>query len=285
MVSILLSTRSGVGVHPDTVTYVEAAQNLLNGVGLRVLSDDGEFTVLTHFPPLYSIVLALFGLIGWDPLSGARWMNSFLFAANGLITGLLVRRYNQSNLIFFSTLFLFATSVDMLSIHAMTYSEPLFIFLCLMGTSFFLRYLDTQRSKPLVISSGCFALALLSRYAGIFLLMLGALSIWMMDSEQKARKLKDSLIFTAIYSFPIGLWIARNLVVYKHATDRELSFHPLTIGHIKSGLSTVSLWLFPSMIPGPVRVGMTMVVLVGLFLLGVDRRFGHKLEWYADQRR
>jgi hypothetical protein len=52
MVSILLSTRSGVGVHPDTVTYVEAAQNLLNGVGLRVLSDDGEFTVLTHFPPL-----------------------------------------------------------------------------------------------------------------------------------------------------------------------------------------------------------------------------------------
>src|SRR6187455_890822 len=50
--------RDGVGVSPDSSEYVMGARNLLAGKGVGAIDADGEFHPLTHFPPLYMLLLA-----------------------------------------------------------------------------------------------------------------------------------------------------------------------------------------------------------------------------------
>ena len=88
--ALLFSTRWGVGLGPDSVVYIASARNLLSGKGLSVSSYPWEFSPMTHYPTLFSAELAGLGLIGIDPLDGARWFNALIFRAKIPLLGLVV---------------------------------------------------------------------------------------------------------------------------------------------------------------------------------------------------
>ena len=88
--ALLFSTRWGIGLSPDSVVYIASARNLLSGYGLSVSFTTGEFLPLTHYPPLFSAGLAGLGLVGIDPLDGARWFNAMIFRAKIPLLGLVV---------------------------------------------------------------------------------------------------------------------------------------------------------------------------------------------------
>ena len=56
--AILLATRPGIGVTPDSTVYIDAARNLAAGHGLTAFAADGQSRPLTHYPPLYPSMLA-----------------------------------------------------------------------------------------------------------------------------------------------------------------------------------------------------------------------------------
>ncbi|MCZ7551666.1 MAG: hypothetical protein B6D39_04155 [Anaerolineae bacterium UTCFX2] len=60
-------TPFGSGVSPDSVTYIEGAKSLLSGQGY---SRDGS--PITHFPPLYSLFLAIVGIFKNDLVQASR---------------------------------------------------------------------------------------------------------------------------------------------------------------------------------------------------------------------
>jgi len=127
--TLLFSTRWGIGLSPDSVVYIASARNLLSGKGLSVSSYTGKFSPMTHYPPLFSAGLAGLGLIGIDPLDGARWLNALVFAANIILLGLVVYSYTRSFLYSVASSFLMMVSLPVVQIHLVAWSEPLFIWI------------------------------------------------------------------------------------------------------------------------------------------------------------
>ena len=86
------ATRHGVGITPDSVVYLEAAQNLAAGRGLATADDGAELRPLTRFPPGYPVAIALVASLGPAFLDAARWLALALLGANVVLVALLIAR-------------------------------------------------------------------------------------------------------------------------------------------------------------------------------------------------
>ena len=91
IVLILKTMPQGLGLSDDSIAYIAGARSMLAGEGYREawLASDQP---VTHFPPAFSSLLALVGLLGIDPLHGARWVNALLFGLNAALLGILAWR-------------------------------------------------------------------------------------------------------------------------------------------------------------------------------------------------
>ncbi len=72
---VWVNTPFGMGMWPDSVFYVMGARNILSGHGFTQFSGTEVLRPITHYPPLYSYVLAMIGLTGIDAIRAARLLN------------------------------------------------------------------------------------------------------------------------------------------------------------------------------------------------------------------
>jgi hypothetical protein len=270
IVSLLFATTWGIGISPDSNTYISVARNLLDGHGLTQTSANGTIVPMTHYPPLYPMLLAMIGIFGIDLLDGARYLNAFLFGANIIIVGLVISRSLRGSVwtsIFGS--FLVLTSGVMITIHSMAWTEPLFVFFGLLGLFLLALYIENPKPLLLITCSGAISLAFLARYPGAALVATGIVAIFFMSRKTCYGRIGDSVIFVAISSIPMALWIIRNSYIADSATNREIVFHAITFAHITSALSTFSRWLLPSAVPDIIRTILFIMLAVGLLGLNV----------------
>jgi hypothetical protein len=247
IVGVLFATQRGVGTSEDSLIYIGAARSLLSGYGLSYQSDFGVRIPLDDFPPLFPITVAAIGLFGVDPLVAARWGNSLLFGANILLVGFVIERYARKPTwmpVFGSLLML--TSVDMLYIHSMAWSEPTFIFFALLGMLLLEEYFEHRRWRVLVAASGAMALAFFTRYVGVVLVATGIVGIMLRTRESWLRKTTEGAVFALVSCSLIGLWSIRNLLVIGHMTDRTMAIHPITADQITPALETFRRWVLPT---------------------------------------
>jgi len=86
-VMLFTTTPLGLGLGNDSVAYIAGARSLLAGNGYsRIWLYDQK--PITHFPPFFSLVLAIIGFTGIDPLTGANGLVIFLYALNTILVGL-----------------------------------------------------------------------------------------------------------------------------------------------------------------------------------------------------
>src|SRR5262249_28604412 len=153
------ATSQSVGLSPDSASYIGAALSLLSGKGFMVpryagLPGNGEWAPLVWFPPLFPAILAIPGIVGIDPLVGARWVNAFFFGANIIAVGGILRV--MSSAFYWPAIlgsFLVLTSTEMYENHAMAWSEPAFIFFTLLGFAALALYLESCRRAFLVVAA------------------------------------------------------------------------------------------------------------------------------------
>src|SRR6185503_10637331 len=175
---LLRATPGALGLSADSIVYIAGAGSMLAGDGYREawLASNGP---VTHFPPGFSSVLAFFGLFGLDPLRGARLVNALLFGLNVGMLGVLAWRMTPSLTAGLVLAALFVSNGEMLQVHAVAMSEPLFIFLCLISFWNFDLYFEFPPSSLgrgivgewwWLVACGTFTgMAYLTRYAGLAL--------------------------------------------------------------------------------------------------------------------
>jgi len=249
-------TRPGIGVSPDSIVYMAAAQSITEGHGITMPAANGQDVPLTHFPPGYPLALAFTAFFfAHHFLLAAKALNILLFGANtALVAGWVYRRTRRLSLAAFS-LVISIFALDFLRIYSMAWSEPLFLFLTFGGLLFLDFYIEVPsplvgEGKGLLLLAALFsAAAVLTRYAGIAGICAGLLAVFFCQKKRLRQKLKESTLFGFVAGLPIALWLWRNFLLTHDATTRKFVFHPV-LGQIRlAAQSTLSLWLFQGQLP------------------------------------
>jgi hypothetical protein len=253
MIVLFISTSQwGIGMSKDSTCYISGARQLLKGNGYYF---DQTTKPITQWPPLFSLSLAAIGLLRVDPVDGARILNTLLFGANVLVIGMILKGVAGSMKTAFIGFWLALSSYVMLYIHSMAWSEPLYIFLTLLGFTFLFHYLRQGKVRFLFYSSIFIAFAWLTRYAGISSVVAGSLMILLLGQKKFFGRLKDGALFTALSSFPMGLWLLRNHFVARSLTHRSIQFHAEYMKFFRSALKIMSFWVLPEQFSEEWRYG------------------------------
>ncbi len=243
--AIVLCTGRGLMVNVDSAIYMGAARSLSAGQGYRMEVFAGESKPLTRFPPLTSVVLAAPAALGLDLLTAGRWLDALLLAGSAMLVGWLVYRHTGERALAVLGAALAATGSPMIAMHTALLSEPLFVFLVLLGILLLDGHLRGPRTSLLLGSAAAFALALLTRWPAAPFIGAGGLVILLWGRGKVARRLWEAVLFGVVAALPTALWTVRNMTVGGSVAERRFVFHPLTAGRLNQGLTTVASWVMP----------------------------------------
>jgi len=250
---ILRTTPDGLGLSDDSIAYIAGARSMLAGHGYREawLASNGP---VTHFPPGFSSVLAFFGWFGLDPLRGTRFVNAILFGLNTGLLGVLAWRMTPSLTAGLVLAALFVSSGEMLQVHTVAMSEPLFIFLALLSFWMFDLYFEFPPSSVgrgiagewwWLLACGAFTgMAYLTRYAGLALAATFIVTICILRTSWRKRFTSIGIFLAGFLPWVLG-WAIRNRLVAENATNRTFAWHPITAENLNIGRYEVSLFLIP----------------------------------------
>jgi len=245
LILVLWSTPHGVGLRPDSFDYLSAAENFARGDGLGRWTGSGEFRPLTHFPPLYPMMIGMLRLAGMDILAAARLGNAVLFGALIVLAWVAVRLMSGSATLALLASIIVATSDVLIYRYSMALSEPLFLVLALGGSIALAQFLRRGSLPSLAVSSILFALASLTRYMGLTFLLAGWILILIQPRAARRQKLGASLAYLSVALLPLVWWWLRNLALTGNPVDRALAFHFPTSSNLKMLAISVFSWLFP----------------------------------------
>jgi hypothetical protein len=238
------ATPYGLGLRTDSSQYINGARNLLAGDGYTRTSGGGELKPITHFPPMFSGLIAFVGLSGLEALRAARLLVILLYGGGAVLIGWLAYRLTKIPLIALAGAFLFAVSGTFLNVYAWVMSEPLFVFLWL--AVFICLDLYWQHRKPwlLVLMGALCGVAYLTRYVGVLLFIACAAALFLAEGTWKQR-LRSLGIMAATFLVPVLAWSIRNIIRIGSPTNRRLAFHPIGYDKIQEGLNSFWNWLLP----------------------------------------
>jgi hypothetical protein len=237
-----IGTSAGVGLPPDAATYVPAAYNLRHGQGYTLTTPEGGASPVTHFPPLYSAVLAL---LGPDPLDRVRPLHGAILVGNVVLVAWLLARAAPGS--FWLPLLgatAMALSPVLLELHAAAVSEPLWLILTFASLGLLAEHLAQPRRGALVGAAALAGLAFLVRYAGVALLGTGALLLIAREAPAR-RRAAEVMGFLFLASLPMAAWMLHNVLTTGAPTDRALVFHPLGAKKLLQMLDTFARWFMP----------------------------------------
>lgn len=241
---ILKSTPEGLGLSDDSIGYIAGARSMLAGHGYRAAWLASNRPV-THFPPGFPAVLTFIGLFGLDPLRGSRFVNALLFGLNTGLLGILGWRMTKSLPVGLILAALFVTNSQLLQVHAVAMSEPLFIFLSLLAFWMFDLYFERhQHWLWLVLTADFVGAAYLTRYAGLALMLTLLAALFVLQDSWRKRFISSGIFIAGFLPWAL-IWAVRNKLVGGTAANRDLIWHPITSENIKIGLSTVAEFFVP----------------------------------------
>jgi hypothetical protein len=267
---LLHSSPWGLGLSPDSVVYIGAARSLVAGRGFSLPAESALFSPITHYPPLYSSLLAVTGIVGADPLAGAVWLNVAIFSLNIYFSGfLLLAALGSWQLALLGSLFTL-TAFPLVQAHTMAWSEALFIMLEVLSILLLLRYLEKPRRRNLLLASALAGLSVLCRNAGFALVASGLIGILFLGARERRNKLTNALVFAGMAVLPAAFWAGRNWHVSGNAFNRSVSFHPTGLDKIFDIPDVLAGWFSFSLQTFNAGVLLWLGLMMTGFLLSYD---------------
>lgn len=278
-VVLVAISRYGPAITPDSVNYIAAARHVLAGEGF--LRYDGELYL--RWAPLTASVLAFLGLTGISLV----WLGGIMNACTlGLIVGVsgiwLLKSLRSSVLAIIGTLCI-AVFGPLLHVSMYVWSEPLFILFVILSLWQTERFLASRKIKFLILGAVLAALACLTRYIGITLVVTGLILLFFTLDASFRKRIRACIIFGSISTFPMILWLIRNqlaagcLTGWRSASTtsflENVSLSGEVLSHMVLPVRVVALgggaWWFA----GVVILSLGMVAIVGY------RRYQRRQIW------
>ena len=258
---LVATARYGTGLSADSVTYLAAAQNI--GAGRGYINFDGG--PVLAFPPLFSTLIAFLSLGFLDLAGVARFINALCFGVVVFLAADWLLRHLRSR----SLALLGATSVllsaALIGISTYAWSEPLFVVLLMLMFLQIERAGSTDAVVPWVLAGLFASLAILDRYAGITVVLVGAILLAAKRTNSIASRVRRLFLFLSIALLPISLWFYRNYQISSTITGYRAESGRTFLQSGYDLINVLSLWFLPA--SGPLLYRITLlIVLMSLFV-------------------
>jgi hypothetical protein len=204
---LLLTQHSGLGISPDSIYYMSAADSFLAGKGFYQF-DDQPFVMFPVFYPFFLSIIKL--IFGNQFLSVIPYVNALLFGLLIYITGMILGKMNIPKWIKWVVLIILTTSASLLEVYTMLWSETLFIVEVLLFIWTIEKYISTYSIKHLIWMSIIAAIATDTRLAGVSIIATGGFLIVTNHNLDWIKKCKHACIFCFIASSLFAINLIRN---------------------------------------------------------------------------
>ena len=260
---LIVTAPHGPGISPDSVCYIVGSKSLLAGNGYL----NEAMQPSTYFPPLFPSLLALLGLAGIEPATAARYLNALAFGGTIFLSANFLRGLWGPGISVLGAMVMLV-SVPLPGVSRMVWTEPLFIVFELAFLFFLASYSTSQKLRFLVLSGIAVALACLTRYVGVTLILTGIL-VLLCSSSPVVRKAKAVAYFAVLSTLPLALWLFRNWLCAHTLTGERPSGATTLIENIRQAGTTLAKWSLPWRIvlalPGTVFLAALFALLVIAF--------------------
>lgn len=273
---ILVGTsKYGVGISPDSIHYIFAARSILSDHSILAFGG----SPLIAWPPLYPASLAGLGLMGIEPLTGARYMNAAVFGLTVFSSGLLFRNYIRSWPLVILGIVLMLISWALFRVSIMAWTESLFLLLTIWFVIYLSKFLTNQRLVFLLTITVLAALALMQRYIGITLVLSGVISIVLIYGKSVRYRFGCVAFFGAVSTIPVTMWLARNYWLTSSLTGGRTSSSTSLSDNVGQVLGVLSSWIVPVQYlpptpPTAILMALSLAALAGLVGLAFKARLG-----------
>lgn len=242
---LFYATRFGLGLSPDSMFYIKAADGLLSGKGIEYMS--------AQWPPLYPLMLSVFGyIVNGDLFLGGRILNAILIGINYLLIVQLLRQYLNIDKITICILaMLLSLHEALLYVEFYSWSEPLVISIILSNFLIIKKYIDSDKSKSnyLEVALIIFAtLAVSTRYIGINVAFINAVVVLIYTRSNRIdKKILHAGMQVVLPTLIIYPWLAWHRGVDDdYNTKRMLQYHPISLEQTVTGIKNLGRWVYPS---------------------------------------
>ena len=261
----------GAALEPDSVTYIAVARNLLAGNGFVQASDGNWYT---HWPPLFPSLLALASLFVFDPHEVAGPVNAAAFGLTIFVAGRWLRKSIYSRALLLWGCLAITLSAPLLQNAAWVMSEPVFILFAVLALVETENFLNTEHRSSLIRSALFTALACLTRYIGLSIVITVGLVLLFKSTKPLREKVRHSAAYAFIAVTPLGLWLLRNMIVSGTPTGSARSSPPLAsfAEYAQYTLDVLASWAVPVL--NPVPVGIATAAGIALLALAIAVAYG-----------
>jgi hypothetical protein len=222
---VVYATSSGVWGYSDSVAYLVSARNLARGMGLGYAYPDGSFHLLSHYPPLFPLILSLFYFLHLDALFMLRILVIFLFTTSIFVAGLCIARFTTSPELAIPACLLMVVFPGSILIFTSGMSEPLFV--CCWFCSAFMLLAYFHQPRPILFWCAAITTSLVpfTRYIGVSILAASCLAVLLLDCTCWRVRIKKTVTFGLVASSPTLFWLVWGALKAGHIlADRKFNF-------------------------------------------------------------
>jgi len=272
---LLWATPWGVRIQHDSYYYITAAASFREGHGFSWLGGEGVLKPLTHFPPLYSLLLALVSLPKASIPNRASALAAILFGLSVSLVFWFIYHHSRNRWVSVLGTVMWMISPVVLPISFAAMTEILFMLLVYGCMSALAAYFVSEERSHLLLAGILFSLACLARYAGLALLPALVIPILLLKTEPLRSRIRDILILAGCGLFPVGVWFLRNFLVSGTLTNRTFAYHPVSLDDLRLLLKQISGWFTQVTMSNYVRLGILLLIAILYMLLVAElRRIG-----------
>lgn len=227
---------------PDSMVYLDVANSIESGKGLT--NSSGQ--VVYHWPPLFSLFLALISKITNSGVFEAGIILQATLFYIFILSYLLILRELRINfkLILFSGILLIVGQVSINFIHYL--SEGLFLVLLLWSFYFFLKWLNIEKLKYLILSAFFCGLLFLTRYAGIGFIGCYLLFLLFYPKVILINRFKNTLIFCGVFMIIVSPWFLYQSAFDENPVARKFDIYLIPLSKLSDLFVTFAYWFLGS---------------------------------------
>jgi len=242
----------GTGLSEDSISYLSAAHSLHASGAMR----DIDGSPFVAWAPLFPFIISLHYYLPFKQEILLAVFNLIAFILTLITAWKLIERSMEQVFYKAACLIFILLSYAIIQVFAAALSEAFFLLLVNLILLILLR--EKQKRGDFLLLGLLCGLAILQRYAGIFLIPVVLYSFWERRSERNFRG--RLLLFLFLSLAPVAIWLARNWSVSGTLTG----FRPPGDEHFTKNIlalaETFTSWIFPVKIPLVLRAALVLAV-------------------------